>query len=135
MKTVETSIFLFLLGLPGSSGPSINHNVTFIHLFSNSAGRHITCEVPRKGLVILDSRTQGQPPRKATLVPALGRSGLSLGVLALDACPGRESRVQFFPWNITPSPLNLLALERRRLIFLSGVDKGCCCPRERAFVT
>lgn len=45
--------------------------------------------------------------------------------LTLDACPGGESPA--FPREQT-APLNLLALERRRLIFPSGVDKGRPCP-------
>lgn len=38
-----------------------------------------------------------------------------------------KQRAQHFPWITTPSPLNLLARESSQLIFLSGVDKGCCC--------
>lgn len=41
--------------------------------------------------------------------------------------PEKESPA--FPMEHDPSPLNLFALERRQLIFLSGIDKGFCCPR------
>ena len=50
-------------------------------------------------------------------------SGPLLWMLAL------EGESPAFPMEHNPSPLNLLALERTQLIFLSGVDKGCCCPR------
>lgn len=45
-----------------------------------------------------------------------------------------EERAQFYG-KCQPSPLNLLALERRWLILLSGGDKGCSVPGEGPSVT
>ena len=53
----------------------------------------------------------------------LASSSSLLWMLAL------EGESPAFPMEHNPSPLNLLALERGWLIFLSGGDKGCSCPR------
>lgn len=110
-----TSFFLFLHRLPGSSEPKVNSNNPFI----------IASVKTYMELLFLVKYRESTGGFRLLLGKEWFLASLSpvLWMLAL------EGESPAFPMEHNPSPLSLLALERRWLIFISGRDKGCSCPR------
>lgn len=133
MRIAHISMIFHLLGYSGNSEPSVNLNSLFIHLLIHSVNqyggplhtKHHEGWFWTQGLRWTSSKDARVTDR---------RNLLHSGASCFIRCSHGGGWAHIFPWNLTPSPLNLLALERRWFIFLTDVDKGCCCPRAKGLL-